>query len=195
MADETPHPDLHAQGNANAVTPVQARCLRCDHDLTRLPESARFCPRCGFDMLGSPPATWRPHQPNQSPRLSGLLGGWEHLFHIFHASGQSGVTQAPSPDATSLVVQGYGNALYRLGRRYEFGPGANSNSREALRCYSKSARLGNFWAMARLASHVFATKLDSAPDERPASQADADVLPAPIPSSPPELPPSEPAAH
>src|SRR5690242_5110172 len=134
MADETPHPDPQVQGDV--VIPVQARCLRCDHDLTRLPEFARFCPRCGLDMLGSPPATFLPYQPIQNPRLSGLLGGWEHLFHIFKASGQSGVTQAPSPDATSVVVKGYGNALYRLGRRYEFGPGPISNPREALRCYS-----------------------------------------------------------
>ena len=167
MADEMPHSDPQSHGEA--VIPVQARCLRCDHDLTRLPEAARFCPRCGLDMLGSPPATFLPYQPNQNPRLAGLLGGWEHLFHIFHASGQSGVTQSPSPQATSVVVKGYGNALYRLGRRYELGPGAISNPREALRCYSKSARLGNFWAMARLASHVFATKSDteSEPDSKP----------------------------
>jgi len=194
MADETPHPDPQAQGDANAVAPVQARCLRCDHDLTRLPESARFCPRCGLDMLGSPPATFLPYQPIQNPRLSGLLGGWEHLFHLFHASGQAGVTQAPSPDATSVVVKGYGNALYRLGRRYEFGPGAISNPREALRCYSKSARLGNFWAMARLASHVFANKTDAHAEL--SSQPVADVHPSEIPSSTSsDIPPANPAAH
>jgi TPR repeat protein len=124
-----------------------------------------------------------PYEADQNRRMSGLLGGWEHLFHIFRASGQSGVMQATSPDATSKVVQGYGNALYRLGRRYEFGGGAITNPREALRCYSKSARLGNFWAMARLASHVFATKSESMPADAPANHP------------PDEIPPAEPAAH
>jgi TPR repeat protein len=127
-----------------------------------------------------------PYQPDLNPRLSGLLAGWEHLFHIFQASGQTGVTQAPSPLATSLVVQGYGNALYRLGRRYELGGGAAPNPREALRCYSKSARLGNFWAMARLASHVFSSKADGAPAENgpPAEDARPEVAPV-VDDSPP----------
>jgi TPR repeat protein len=176
------------------VSPVQARCLRCNHDLSHLPDAARFCPRCGLDVLGSPPASMLPYEADQNRRMSGLLGGWEHLFHIFRASGQSGVTQASSPDATSKVVQGYGNALYRLGRRYEFG-GAITNPREALRCYSKSARLGNFWAMARLASHVFATRSDATPADAPAAQPLPDASAPILRSGPVDLPPAEPTAH
>jgi TPR repeat protein len=50
----------------------------------------------------------------------------------------------------SPMVLGYGNALYTLGWRYERG-GANGNKPEAVRCYRKSARLGNRDATVRLA--------------------------------------------
>ena len=179
MAEDTPKPDAHPDHPTVGMTPVQARCLRCDHDLSDLPESARFCPRCGLDMLGSPPASMLPFQVDQHRRMSGLLGGWEHLFHIFHKSGGSEPTHAPTPDTTSLVVQGYGNALYRLGRRYELG--SLANPREALRCYSKSARLGNFWAVARLASHVFATKSDASPDASDELPGLSGISPTPPP--------------
>jgi TPR repeat protein len=94
----------------------------------------------------------------------------------------------------SAVVQGYGNALYRMGRRYESGDGAASNPREALRCFSKSARLGNFWAMARLASHVFAAKTDS--EDVVVNQAiSEESKPQSPPSDPAELPSPTPPAH
>jgi len=190
MPDDAPKPPTDAQ----AVSPVQARCLRCDHELSRLPETARFCPRCGLDMLGSPAASMLPYETDQNRRMSGLLGGWEHLFHIFHASGQSGVTKVSSPDTTSAVVQGYGNALYRLGRRYESGNTSTNNPREALRCYSKSARLGNFWAVARLASHVFAAKGNG--HDTADTEAFSQDSPPHIPdSAPPDAPPAIPPAH
>ncbi len=50
------------------------------------------------------------------------------------------------------VVVGYSNALWRLGWRYEHGRGAIRNMPEALRCYSKSAGLGNVEAAARIDS-------------------------------------------
>jgi TPR repeat protein len=48
------------------------------------------------------------------------------------------------------VVVGFGNALFKLGWRYERGWGVRRNLPEALRCYSKSSKLGNLDAMVRL---------------------------------------------
>ena len=48
------------------------------------------------------------------------------------------------------MVVGYGNALWRLGWRYEHGRGTPRNVAEAIRCYHKSAGLGNVEAAARL---------------------------------------------
>jgi TPR repeat protein len=69
---------------------------------------------------------------------------------------------APSPsrleqdreflEGRSMILAGYANALYRLGWRYEAGLGTSRNSVEALRCYHKSAKLGNLAALARLGS-------------------------------------------
>ena len=194
MALDTPQSDSRPSNVEVSVAVVAARCLRCNYDISNLPEAARFCPRCGLDLLGSPPASLRPYQVDQNRRMSGLLGGWEHLFHIFQASGQSGVTHAPSPDATSLVVQGYGNALYRMGRRYEYGGGGALNPREALRCYSKSARLGNFWAMARLASQVFSSKAEADESTAPGAAEAPGQLPPSAPATA-DSSPAAPAAH
>jgi TPR repeat protein len=48
------------------------------------------------------------------------------------------------------VVIGYSKALWRLGWRYEHGRGAVRNVPEAMRCYGKSAGLGNVEAQGRL---------------------------------------------
>ena len=61
-----------------------------------------------------------------------------------------------TPLGPSLILEGYANALYKLGRRYETALGAAHNPREAERCYHKAARLGNFWALARLAARWIA---------------------------------------
>src|SRR5207248_4311348 len=62
---------------------------------------------------------------------------------------------SPSGDedqrSRSLILLGYANAMYNLGSRYEWGRGPARNPREALRCYVKSARLGNPRALFRLA--------------------------------------------
>jgi TPR repeat protein len=50
----------------------------------------------------------------------------------------------------SDVLVAYATALFRLGWRYERGRGAPRNVAEAIRCYCKSARLGNRSAAARL---------------------------------------------
>jgi TPR repeat protein len=72
------------------------------------------------------------------------------------------------------MIKGYGNALYRLGRRYEIGDGAFANPREAFRCYAKSARLGNIWSLGRLASRLFT------PEQPDPPAADAPPEPDPV---------------
>jgi TPR repeat protein len=91
--------------------------------------------------------------------LTDLLGGWKHLTQLHDCDDVPAppvLPRQPSPEATSEILEGYANALYKLGRRYECGQGAASNPREAIRCYCKSARLGNLWAMARLAANWMA---------------------------------------
>ena len=54
------------------------------------------------------------------------------------------------PTATDIVA-GYGEALYRLGLRYEAGVGWKHHPGEAVRCFAKAARLGNAKALEHLA--------------------------------------------
>ena len=55
-------------------------------------------------------------------------------------------SEMPTAYSSSLIVEGYANAMYTLGRRYEVA----RNRSEARRCFYKSARLGNIFAMTRL---------------------------------------------
>ena len=150
-----------SSANAAAMQAAPARCLRCGVDLSRLPDAARYCPRCGLDTHASPPAALLRDGSADQDRLADLLGGWKHLTE-FHRSAE--VPEPPinfcrrSEGATSEILEGYANAMYNLGRRYESGRGTGSNPREALRCYCKSARLGNLWALARLAAHWMASR-------------------------------------
>ena len=57
---------------------------------------------------------------------------------------------APLRNFHSDVLIAYASALFRLGWRYERGHGAPRNLAEAIRCYYKSARLGNRSAAERL---------------------------------------------
>jgi TPR repeat protein len=91
---------------------------------------------------------------------------------LFHFSfGRFGyLPETPIPSASPLIGRtpiliGYSNALFALGWRYERAGGTSRNLPEAIRCYRKSARLGNAGAMARLA-----------PDEQ---SAPAPVIPIP----------------
>jgi len=160
---------------APAVMSRPAHCSRCGADLSRLPRAARFCPRCGFDChAGAMDAAVA----EVAPSPPALLGGWKHPPEIPHVPpALLPRVSLPPLHPTSMMVEGYGNAMYRLGQRYEAGPGANANTHEALRCYSKSARLGNAWALARIASHLMAAPAQSAvpapaPDEpRPESNS------------------------
>lgn len=150
MPDTSSNPAEGAAATALAASP--ARCLRCGGDLSRLPDEARFCPRCGLDRHTTPPAIFISEPSDEQRGLAGLLGAWHHAAELLQKPG--GGPPAPDPIGrlnTSQILEGYANAMYKLGRRYESG-GSRGNFREALRCYCKSARLGNVPALARLAS-------------------------------------------
>lgn len=135
-----------------AVSAPSARCLRCSEDLSRMPAEGRYCPRCGLDSYSSPPAAILSRAAES--RLAGRTDelGWSHLADLSVSSaGVLPPTVIPSPDSSSEILRGYANALYKLGRRYEIG-GWTRNTREAVRCYVKAARLGNMMAFARLAT-------------------------------------------
>lgn len=149
-----------------------ARCLRCAADLSRLPEAARYCPRCGLDTFAGPPAAVvaRAAELGISGRTS---GEWGHVAELFGgAAPPVDPYSVRGPQAASVVLQGYANALYNLGRRYERGAGTARNLPEAIRCYQKSARLGNIWALARLAGRWMA-------ELRHRDTAPADAIPLP----------------
>ena len=122
---------------------LPAACARCGAETGRMPAAARFCPRCG-NPFGPVPVAPRPVEPVDESVWAELASAW---LHFRGASAQD--SEQPSPH--SLMLLGYANAMYKLGFRYETGAGAARNPREAVRCYSKSARLGNPWALARLA--------------------------------------------
>ena len=138
-----------AQSSPMSARPAQ--CLRCAADLSKLPDEARYCPRCGLDAHASPPWVLTSEPSHEQLRLAEVLGGWQHLAELSNSSApERPAIPAAEPPTGSTILQGYGNALYRLGTRYESAP--SRNSREAMRCYCKAARLGNVLALARLAS-------------------------------------------
>ena len=149
MSEETAIPE--AGPAEQPVAAVPARCLRCSADLSRLPDWARYCPRCGLDTHQSPPAAILFYATAPAGGNDRFFG-WEHLREL------AAPHPSPVPDPseirahTSVMLTGYSNAMYNLGHRYETGLGAARNAREAARCYVKAARLGNFWALARLAA-------------------------------------------
>lgn len=98
------------------------RCGSCQADVSRLPLSARFCPRCGR-MIDSEPLPTA-----QMPRV---FIPSEHRPH-------------------SVMLKGYASAMAGLGERYEAGAGVQRNEREAVRCFLKAARLGSPKAADRL---------------------------------------------
>ena len=129
---------------------VPARCLRCSTDLTRLPEWARYCPKCGLDTHQSPPAAILSYATVPGGGDDRFMG-WEHLRELAAPQIPAAREISAIHEPTSVMLTGYSNAMYNLGQRYETGLGAAKNPREAARCYVKAARLGNFWALARLA--------------------------------------------
>jgi len=138
---------------AELLSASPARCLRCSADLSSLPEWARYCPRCGLDTHASPPAALRALAADPLRDIGDMIGQWRHLYEL-----SVPMTQPPAPPAgapvasASQILTGYANAMYNLGRRYDAACGAAGNPREAVRCYFKSARLGNLRALIRLAA-------------------------------------------
>lgn len=138
--------------SAATVSAQTARCLRCGADLSRMPAEGRYCPRCGLDSYSSPPAAILSRAAES--KLAGTSDplGWSPLAELIVCpAGIVAPTVVPSPTPSSEILRGYANAMYRLGRRYEIG-GWMQNPREAIRCYLKSAQLGNMMAFARLAT-------------------------------------------
>lgn len=91
--------------------------------------------------------------------------GWGHLAELT-SDAPTAVPPLviPSSNATSQILRGYANALYKLGRRYEIVLG-HRNPREAVRCYLKAARLGNMMAFARLATR-WVERCEQRPESR-----------------------------
>ena len=103
-------------------------CPCCRLDLDHLPRAACFCPRCGQALAqcpAGPPPVFSPNfsaPPDDGEAMPGL----------------------------SAITRGYAQALFKLGRRYETATGSRHNPGEAMRCYSKAARLGSNLALDRL---------------------------------------------
>ena|SRR5438132_6041267 len=121
--------------------PPAGGCPCCQRRLDDLPKAARFCPKCGGELLApagnEPKMTLR----ERMEQVQALL--CEHLG-----------TGTPPPSLEhvhSLTLLGYANAMLQLGWRYEHGRGVARNDDEADRYYTKSARLGSVYARARLA--------------------------------------------
>jgi TPR repeat protein len=113
-----------------------ATCRSCGCDLSHRFAPLVFCPECRR-RLADPPT---------------LLDRLAHAAHAvlhFHRTALP-TTPVGLVASSSAVVRGYGAALYNLGWRYERGAGRNVP--EAVRCYRKSARLGNPAAANRLKS-------------------------------------------
>src|SRR5882724_5927896 len=131
------------EGSPHIPTTPSVSCLRCHHDLSALPASAQFCPRCGHKQIDTPlAAVAAPCFPPTPPA--------PEYFH-------------------SVVVVGYARAMTSLGTRYETGQGVARNTDEALRCYCKAARLGNSEARLRLVTRGVTTAVTSpdAPSDPP----------------------------
>jgi TPR repeat protein len=130
-------------------------CARCQRLLPDLPTGARYCPKCGGDLpVPALPIASTPTLRERMEQLQDILK--EHL-------GANSPT--PSLDQIhSLALLGYANAMLQLGSRYERGLGVSRNTAEADRCYTKSARLGNIYAKARLADKAVTVTIE---DETP----------------------------
>ncbi|HEY8668416.1 MAG TPA: SEL1-like repeat protein [Tepidisphaeraceae bacterium] len=133
-----------------ATSTEQRQCPRCHEDLSYLLATARFCPQCGSSLYTD---NSRPAPEAQSPAMPpGVCGWFDRMRQYAILMGILDPDLPPSPmyQDRSVMIRGYGNALYRLGEKYEAGLGAAANRDEALRCYGKAARLGNSLAKARI---------------------------------------------
>jgi TPR repeat protein len=117
-------------------------CPSCGRDLAGL-DRAIFCPGCGRQLQYR--ITVREHLVNAACGLLSTItfGRFGHGPHL--PPGEINTDRTP-------ILIAYSNAMFNLGWRYERGHGSYRNLPEALRCYRKSARLGNLDATVRLAA-------------------------------------------
>jgi TPR repeat protein len=151
-------------------------CRSCGARIA-VPETARFCPRCGTSLRAAgispaetdavdrlaaireaeqalPPLARAESEKEEPPfaRLASADTAADNPSDDLAADGQAFPVSPPTAPRCfhSDVLIAYASALFRLGWRYERGHGAPRNVAEAIRCYHKSARLGNPAAAARL---------------------------------------------
>jgi predicted RNA-binding Zn-ribbon protein involved in translation (DUF1610 family) len=117
-------------------------CPGCGRDLSGL-DRAIFCPGCGRQLQFQ--ISCRERLTNSACALLSSLtfGRFGRGPHV--PSAEINTDRAP-------ILIGYGRAMFNLGWRYERGQGSFRNLPEAIRCYRKSARLGNLDATVRLAA-------------------------------------------
>lgn len=124
-----------------------AKCPGCEFKFEGLPKNARFCPSCGRKLLSEEERAALGFPP---PKRT-LRERIEQLRTIFSQNMGAGGAPPGLEQLHSLMVLGYADAMLHLGWRYEAGQGVPRSGHDAERCYSKSARLGNEEAKARLA--------------------------------------------
>jgi hypothetical protein len=125
------------------------QCRACELRLDQLPIAARFCPRCGEPLRVREPLAESSPAPQRLRRRFESLRTFlrEHLGEE-HQNADGALAL---DEIHSLMLLGYSNAMLQLAWHYEKGSGVARNSYEAERCYCKSARLGNPYALAWLA--------------------------------------------
>lgn len=115
-------------------------CPRCQHELSGIPVTGRYCPRCGIQLLVEDAGAGKPPPfatvIRESIEDSVTVRRIEQLRPVAAQAGDH-----PERGRRRSILRGYASALYRLGWRYESANGATRNLDEALRCYGKAARL------------------------------------------------------
>lgn len=108
-------------------------CAWCGADLSRVAAEARYCPRCG-------------------QMQTARRGSWYDTTYVDPMDEEMPPPPFdPDQPVRSQMIFGYATAMHNLGVRYEEGRrGTPRNMQEAVRCYIKSARLGNDAALDRL---------------------------------------------
>ena len=129
---------MGAVQSSSAVTRQNADCPTCGRDLGGLGQAV-YCPGCGQKIFSR-------------TKWGRLIGFGMAIFHSLSFGRFRNPQQMPiDRTGRTPILIGYGNAMFNLGWRYERGCGTHRNLPEAVRCYKKSARLGNVDATIRLA--------------------------------------------
>lgn len=148
------------ESQANVCPPC---CWCCMRDVSWLPVTARFCPRCGSAFNGIPRRLPIPAAAVGAVLTPGVqieayteegrrrIAAWLGLRNALSQTAAPVQGALPSrTGARTQIVIGYANAMYHLGTRYEDGLAIKRMPGEAARCFLKSARLGNADAKMRL---------------------------------------------